>query len=389
MPIHFKLTALYLQAEADGSFGHTACLEETGMLFDKSIFRKRLKRFLPGSSIAGILLLSVVLSIPAFADEETVGRLYPVNETSKLRLEVPASWLHVIEKNGKPMTITFRIKNDKSFAVMVTPLLPREGTALYYTDTSIKGIVTNNSREIARQTAAKTLAIKEFKGTSGSGYHYFAVDPSPEPDGWKYLTQGMIRVADLGVTFSIFTNDPEDKVVKESLKMLAGAKLVHSAGPIGEMLEEDGYYLLSAKGSKRWLRFPKSDYRLHIKERKPDGKSFYYMFVNTVNNLNVSFFIEPVSKCSTSNDCREMVWNTPNPSIVDPVNVKRYERNDFSVIEYFLPVVYRKKLDQMNVSAELVRDGYRVDLHVSKVLYKDPEKELFDGFIDSLSIKPR
>ncbi|MBE0602174.1 MAG: hypothetical protein IH611_00910 [Deltaproteobacteria bacterium] len=199
----------------------------------------------------------------------------------------------------------------------------------------------------------------------------------------------MIRVADLGVTFSIFTNDPGDKVVKESLKMLAGAKLVLSAGPISEMKEEDGFYLLSAKGSKWWLRFPKSDYRLHIKERKPDGKSFYYMLVNPVNNLNVSFFLEPVSKCSTSNECREMVWNTPNPSIVDPVNVRRYERNDFSVIEYFLPVIYRKKLDQMNISAELVRDGYRVDLHVSKVLYKDPEKELFDGFIDSLSIRPR
>ena len=327
--------------------------------------------------------------MPASADEETFGRLYPVNESSKLRLEVPASWLHVIDRNGKPMTITFRIKNDKSFAVMVTPLLPRDGTAFFYTDTSVKGIVTNNSREMAKQTAEKTLAVKDFKGTSGSGSYYSAVDPSPEPDGWKYLTQGMIRVADLGVTFSIFTNDPEDKVVQESLKMLSGAKLVHSAGPVSEMKEEEGYYLLSAKGSRWWLRFPKSDYQLHIKERKPDGKSFYYMFVNTVNNLNVSFSIEPVSKCSSSNECREMVWNTPNPSIVNPVNVKRYERNDFSVIEYFLPVIYRKKLDQMNLSAELVRDGYWVDLHVSKILYKDSEKELFDGVIDSLSIMPR
>ena len=44
----------------------------------------------------------------------------------------------------------------------------------------------------------------------------------------------------------------------------------------------------------------------------------------------------------------------------------------------------------MNISAELVRDGYWVDLHiVSKVLYKDPEKERFDGFIDSLSITAR
>ena len=67
----------------------------------------------------------------------------------------------------------------------------------------------------------------------------------------------------------------------------------------------------------------------------------------------------------------------------------RYERNDFSVIEYFLPEMYRKKLDQMNLSAELVRDGYWVDLHVSKILYKDSEKELFDGVIDSLSIRPR
>jgi len=61
-----------------------------------------------------------------------------------------------------------------------------------------------------------------------------------------------------------------------------------------------------------------------------------------------------------------MTWKRPNPYVQDPRDVERFEENGFAVIRYIVPTVQGVKVNQLNWSAHAVRDGYWVDIHLSK-----------------------
>jgi hypothetical protein len=63
----------------------------------------------------------------------------------------------------------------------------------------------------------------EFQGRSGPGFYFSATDRAPKPGEYKFLTQGIVRVGELSVTFTILTNDGQEAVVKQALEALKGA----------------------------------------------------------------------------------------------------------------------------------------------------------------------
>ena len=75
------------------------------------------------------------------------------------------------------------------------------------------------------------LPIQEFKGTEGRGFYFSATDRAPVPGEYKYLTQGIIRVGEIALAFTVLTNDGQEAVVKAALAVLQTA--VHrSSGAI-------------------------------------------------------------------------------------------------------------------------------------------------------------
>jgi hypothetical protein len=70
------------------------------------------------------------------------------------------------------------------------------------------------------------ITVQEMKGTTGVGYHYAVTDRAPKPGEFKRMKQGMLRVGDLLVSFTILSQDAADPVNVEATAMLEGA--VHS-----------------------------------------------------------------------------------------------------------------------------------------------------------------
>ena len=120
-----------------------------------------------------------------------------------------------------------------------------------------------------------------------------------------------------------------------------------------------------------------------------DGLSHYYFFVNSNLNLNVSFFIEPVSKCISSKDCRTLYWKNPDPTRLNPQGVNFFDLNGFSIVEFLVPKYGGKQVDQMNMSAHHVQERFWVDLHISKVLYQPKDRAMFLEFIKAIRFKER
>lgn len=118
---------------------------------------------------------------------------------------------------------------------------------------------------------------------------------------------------------------------------------------------------------------------------KPDGKNAYYYMVNDKIGLNVSLFIEPVNKCKTAKECSEMIWKSGNPGWVNPQNFIRSEIGDASVFEFLIPELQGKPIRQQNLYAQFVRDGYWIDLHVSKVLFQESDRAMIRKVVESAS----
>ena len=73
------------------------------------------------------------------------------------------------------------------------------------------------------------IPVKDIEGASGSGYYYTATDRAAKPAEFKYKMQGMLRVGDLVVAFTILSNDGAEAAVADALKMLKSAQQVGAA----------------------------------------------------------------------------------------------------------------------------------------------------------------
>jgi hypothetical protein len=137
------------------------------------------------------------------------------------------------------------------------------------------------------------------------------------------------------------------------------------------------------------LTLPAGDFKVAQREVKPDGTSGYFYLTGDKSRLNVSFFIEPVSECKDSKACRDMVWKAGNPMWENPQNVVSSQIGDVSYFEFLMPSFRSQPLQQQNMYAEFVVDGFWVDFHISKVLYKPEEHELFEQLVKAIKFEPK
>ncbi len=137
------------------------------------------------------------------------------------------------------------------------------------------------------------------------------------------------------------------------------------------------------------LTLPKGGLVIQQRQVKPDGRSAYYWLTDEKSKLNISFFIEPVKDCQDSKACRDMVWKLGNPSWENPQKIVQAEIGDVSYFEFFMPSFRGTPVKQQNMYAEFVKDGFWVDMHISKVLYKPEEHELFESVIKSVKFEAK
>lgn len=157
-------------------------------------------------------------------------------------------------------------------------------------------------------------------------------------------------------------------------------------------------YSQQSEGSSVRLTVPRAPWTMSIsgetlvldKEQiKPDGRQGYFMLTDEKAQVFASLFIEPVDKCKTSKECRDMVWKLGNPSWQSPQNVRLSQIGEISTLEFLIPEYQGKPIRQQNIYAEFVVEGYWVDLHLSKVLYQDRDHSLFERMVKSARFEPK
>ena len=322
-----------------------------------------------------------------------------------ITMQVPISWFDTISQppKGSPPTITIKPLRGNSFVILITPIWPTNYAILSPSKDTIRQRVKHAAEKIKDYAEEIDINVLELKSASVFGYYFSATDKAPKPGEYKFMTQGMLGVGELTVSFTILTNYGQEDVIQDALTMLKSASQlvpdIESDEAISSTNLLDEKYDLHAKGATWSLQFPKSGFKLEKIKQENGGKSIYSYFSNS-NGLNVSFYIEPATFCLTAKECRKHQVDNPSESIKVAQYIKDYEINGYAIVEYFLkkagpdltkliPELKDRVVNQNNINAHYVKNGYWMDIHLSKCNFAENDRVLFDNFIKSLKFVER
>ncbi len=146
------------------------------------------------------------------------------------------------------------------------------------------------------------------------------------------------------------------------------------------------------------LTLPELDWALEVggtelilqqKEISPDGKSARFMAVDWTTGILVSAFLEDQGKPATAEECRAFYFAKLENSPAKRENIMQSKFGDMAVAEYIVKEFAGRKADQMNVNAYLTKGNVWVDVHLSKLYFKEEQRELFSTILRTVKLSPR
>jgi hypothetical protein len=142
----------------------------------------------------------------------------------ELRLAIPEGWVSKLSQppGEVPPTIALRAKAGQPFEVMITPFWRKGEDGKIY-DSALREQTESAAAKAQPQAAEAKLTLKEISGTEGRGYYFTATDRAPKPGEYKNMAQGMLRLGDFALAFTVLSNDGQADVVADAMQLLSTA----------------------------------------------------------------------------------------------------------------------------------------------------------------------
>jgi hypothetical protein len=126
---------------------------------------------------------------------------------------------------------------------------------------------------------------------------------------------------------------------------------------------------------------------MRAKGKKPDGR--YYLFANDPRTgVILSVMLEQSPQADTGS-CpaylQQRIQSVAKLGIV-ATDVKSSESNSLSLVEYTIPSMEGKAVQQKNVVACAARDGVYVDIHLSKSQFQQTDEALLMDVLNQIQI---
>ena len=165
---------------------------------------------------------------PALSSSEAADateRRYRLPGHGYLQMKVPSTWADEVRQPGDdlPPTVMFLAREGRQFAVLATPIWPARADVPPQTLESIRRTVQESAERVRPEAVETTIEIVELQGASGSGYYFFVTDRAPKPDEYEFMTQGIVKVGELTMTFTILTNRDQEDIARDALEVIKSA----------------------------------------------------------------------------------------------------------------------------------------------------------------------
>lgn len=181
------------------------------------------------NTLVGLLALGTLFPTLSLA-QGVETREYKIPKRPSLVLRVPSAWREEIEKKGgkSPITITLSDPTHPQWIFLVSavwkPSNPTETFPGPFVQETVK-----SSKTRALETSAETdVQVQQINGPTASGAYFSVTDKkaTPEPDDdYRYMTQGMVSLGVVALTFTLLSDSNDPGLVTQSLEIIKGASL--------------------------------------------------------------------------------------------------------------------------------------------------------------------
>ena len=142
------------------------------------------------------------------------------------------------------------------------------------------------------------------------------------------------------------------------------------------------------------IHVPREDWVMELstiglKKEVADETAHYY-FTNPKLDMTISINFDQRGKCSDAESCRDYFVNTMKVGYPDKTNWRIDRIDDIYISENMDPPIIQGMVIRLqHMNAHYVRNGIWIDVHLSKINYKESDRELFLDFIRSIRFKSK
>jgi hypothetical protein len=158
-----------------------------------------------------------------------------------------------------------------------------------------------------------------------------------------------------------------------------------STAPVSSIERQGAVYSIAVPSTALILEFPADGFKLEV----ADNRRPYYFLTNSKTRLNVSFSFEPATRCKTSESCRDYFADKLKAHYPTKKNWRSSKVGEVHASENLDAPVNGLDLRQQHMNAHIVQEGVWIDVHLSKVHYRETEREIFLSFVRSIRVRPK
>lgn len=150
---------------------------------------------------------------------------FKLDARGKLAMTIPQDWnIEVKRGSGDGFSAIHMTGSDgQNFIFLLSPVQRLSSAKPGKSDLhELRRMVDSLSKQILPSAVEKSIFIREVRKPH-AGYFFNVTDKAPEPDGYKYMQQGMVFIDNLLATFTVLTNTKNSPVDHRSLKVIQSA----------------------------------------------------------------------------------------------------------------------------------------------------------------------
>ena len=164
--------------------------------------------------------------------------------------------------------------------------------------------------------------------------------------------------------------------------LLLSVSNVQSQEPAKEQIKE--VIILSLPNLNWGLEIDAPGFAIEKKQVSKNGDKTSFQANNDAAGLTMSAFLEKAPNTGTSKDCRDYYFSKLKESPAVESDVKMSEIGEMAIAEYVIKELKGIKLNQKHLNAYLAKNGYWIDVHISKADFEPQDQALFDTILKGI-----
>lgn len=307
--------------------------------------------------LGSALTIASLLGAFVYAAAIAHPRAYAVKNSGTLHLNIPAEWSYREGSSGFWNLADFSLP-DTTGIVKFT-IFPHPDRERGHTTKDLYSGTVRALKAAKRDPKGSKVKMSKISGRGNKGYLLSFMTSQPENPGLNYHVQGAVVVERLSLNFVAELNAPDDEIVETLLDILRTADLIPMTIYVLSLPDAGWEVLVDVRG-------------FTIEDKATQA---HLQATSNESGLVISAFLEPGHPGASSVDCRDHYVAKLSNSPVLMSEQLQFEQGPMALHEYKIEKYQGVRVRQMNIHGYLAHSDVCVELHVSKLNYRERQRD--------------